>query len=201
MVGNEALSKMKLFQLYQRKVKPDGDAADYHRFLVSMGIEGTPITQRDFDRRKEQLRQLQDWLLTKPDKGGKAQADRWRREQYMKNLWRWKIGMDEKHEWDWRGLEKADDLLKDNFYYPFIELMENRMKMGAFRYGPLFRQNLKNYDTAVNARRRIERYIRTRNKECLVDAANMLMIEFARPSRKGTYFSSEDDGEHAIEKV
>ncbi len=54
---------------------------------------------------------------------------------------------------------------------------DNRMKMGDFRYGPIIRQNLDNYDVAQEFDRRLKEAIKTKNLEYIVDAYNMLRIE------------------------
>ena len=67
--------------------------------------------------------------------------------------------------------------------------------MGAFRYG-LLKDQVGGYDNVGSAIRRLEHYRRTGNCEHLVDAANLMMIEFVSSVHPLKHFTSVDDGEH-----
>ena len=79
----------------------------------------------------------------------------------------------------------------------FESLMRNRMVQGAFRYGRLGAKGKPHYDRLMEIRRRLERYEDTGNLECLVDAANVALLEFVEGRHPDRHFASVDDGEHA----
>jgi hypothetical protein len=74
--------------------------------------------------------------------------------------------------------------------------MRLRLIMGAFRYGKLHGQGKPAYDRVGSAKARLDLYLRTHNQEHLVDAANLLLLEFEEPSYPDAYFESADDGIH-----
>lgn len=126
-------------------------------------------------------------------------------EFFCDNLWRWKCGLSEK------DYNKRDKLtpgsvtsIKEDLPDEFEEILQAanvRMDMGRFRYGPIKRQSLENYDVAKECIKRIQRYIdgNRENLEHLVDAFNMCRIEFYKGKKAGKKIISIDDGEHAEE--
>jgi len=52
------------------------------------------------------------------------------------------------------------------------------------------------YDTATEAKNRIDRYLEDGNTEHLVDAANMCLLEFEFGNHPDKHFESVDDGVH-----
>lgn len=60
----------------------------------------------------------------------------------------------------------------------FERLMRNRLIQGALRYGRLHARGKPNYDRVAGARKRLDQYQRAGNLECLVDVANMALLEF-----------------------
>lgn len=82
----------------------------------------------------------------------------------------------------------------------FEKLMKNRILMGTLRYGRMSmrRFNQLHYNNCDDAVRRIRLYQATGNAEHLVDAANMLLVEFEVGVHPNKHFSQSDDGEHAI---
>lgn len=128
-------------------------------------------------------------------------------EFFMENAWRWKCGLPEV---DYNKRDKvpakSQDSVYDNLPKEFteiIELADNRMHQGKFRYGPIQRQNLKNFDTANECIKRIQRYINggKENLELIVDALNMCRIEFYKGKLEGKKVICIDDGEHAEEVI
>ena len=84
----------------------------------------------------------------------------------------------------------------------FIELMRNRLIIGALRYGTWemkFRTN-HGYDCIGSAIYRLQQYQKTGNMELLVDAANLCMIEFDGPTHRSPHWESVDDGHHVSKK-
>ncbi len=84
----------------------------------------------------------------------------------------------------------------------FEMLCQNRMVMGAFRYGLIERQRKDKspYDNVGSAIRRLRLYQRTGNREYLVDTANLCMIEFEIGDHPEGHWRPTDDGEHAETK-
>lgn len=78
----------------------------------------------------------------------------------------------------------------------FERLQRNRLLIGAIRYGSITRESLGNYDLMKSIRDRLSRYDQTGNKECLVDAANLLMYEFTFNGHPNAHFEAEDDTLH-----
>jgi hypothetical protein len=82
----------------------------------------------------------------------------------------------------------------------FVELMNNRMCQGYFRYG----RNEENEPAKIRYFEHIlhclDKYLQSGNQEFLVDAANSCRLEFMYPTaHKNPHFISGDDGEHAEE--
>jgi len=69
-----------------------------------------------------------------------------------------------------------ETIRKQNWSAKFIILMNNRMVIGHFRYGPVRQQT--GYDYIEYLQECLEQYIETGNTEFLVDISNMAMIEF-----------------------
>jgi hypothetical protein len=59
----------------------------------------------------------------------------------------------------------------------FIQLADNRMKMGDFRYGNLQNQRLDLFDVKAELIKRMNRSYQTKNKEDVLDTYNMYRIE------------------------
>lgn len=77
----------------------------------------------------------------------------------------------------------------------FERYRKNRMLMGYFRYGSLQSQIGKaKYDNVGSIQKRLSIYKSDRNREHLVDIANLAMIEFA--THPDYPFRASDDGIH-----
>lgn len=88
--------------------------------------------------------------------------------------------------------------LRETEWVPqFEQYMRNRLVMGAMRY-ETFDEKLKGnkYDCLGYVKRKLIEYESTGNLECLVDAANLLMIEFAAPHHPNPHFNPGDDASH-----
>lgn len=95
------------------------------------------------------------------------------------------------------------DRLRETEWSPrFERLMRNRLIMGSFRY-QRFNEKAQsfNYNGAMEAIERIQRYQDDGNTEHLVDAANMCLLEFEFGSHPKKHFQSVDDGKHAKEST
>lgn len=73
----------------------------------------------------------------------------------------------------------------------FEQLMRNRLIMGAFRYGLIEKQDWTKHDLIAYTKNRISEYEKTDNLEMLVDAANLLLLEF-RKYRNSKPFIAKD---------
>ena len=75
-------------------------------------------------------------------------------------------------------------------------LMQHRMIMGGYRYGPTKLQKKREFDNISDIKRRLELYNDTGNMEHLLDAANITIIECLKQSHPNFHFESIDDGVH-----
>ena len=85
-----------------------------------------------------------------------------------------------------------DELLKTQFHHEFVRLMENRMIMGAFRYGDVDGQDLSDYDFLSSIRKRLDLYEADGNREHLVDAANITGMAFRFDGHPLAHFKAID---------
>lgn len=113
---------------------------------------------------------------------------------FLSNLWRWACGLPEHDEPQVYRFTLAQ--ARENWSDKFIGLMRNRMLLGIYRYGYFRDPNQPKYDRIESALRRIRAYAETGNTETLVDAANLLMIEFEIGNHPNKHFAAVDDGVH-----
>ncbi len=67
----------------------------------------------------------------------------------------------------------------------FIGLMKNRLVMGAFRYGLMAKQDYCLYDLTGQAAKKFDKYLKTKNLEYIVDAANNCLLAYVHWKRQG----------------
>ena len=79
----------------------------------------------------------------------------------------------------------------------FEQFMRNRLIIGFFRYGGISKNK---YDNIGYIRSKIKKYIKTGNLECLVDIANLAMVEYIVSEHPKKHFKAEDDITHAKTK-
>ena len=94
------------------------------------------------------------------------------------------------------GLPSYEERQESEWCSAFEQGMRNRLVLGSYRYSPLKYQDLFLYDFIKETRRRLQLYDRYHNLEYLIDAANMLMIEFIKGQKLGYQMKSSDDGIH-----
>lgn len=111
------------------------------------------------------------------------------KEFFLKNLWLWKCGMVEMN---------IKEYNMESWSWEFQKLMQNRCMVGACRYGGLKSLTKKQYDRVNDIRRRLKKYEETKNKEHLIDIANICMLEFEEGD--GILISQEDT-EHTKLKI
>lgn len=78
----------------------------------------------------------------------------------------------------------------------FETLMRNRLVMGAMRYGPIHNGMKTDYDRVKGMRKRLDQYADTGNTECLVDVANLALLEFEEGAHPLKHFQ-QLDGDHS----
>lgn len=107
---------------------------------------------------------------------------------FIRNLWLWKCNLPE------MNFDKEDymQLKKSEWSEEFEKLMKNRLLVGALRYGKLNTDKPK-YNRMESIKKRITVYQKTKNKEILVDVANLCLLEFEEGEG---IFKALDDSEH-----
>jgi hypothetical protein len=70
------------------------------------------------------------------------------------------------------------ELARTEWSPQFERYMRNRLAVGAFRYGRLQAPGKPAWDRIAGMEKRIAQYRQTGNTECLVDVANMALLEF-----------------------
>ena len=117
-------------------------------------------------------------------------------QEYLRNLWRWKCGMSEprapENSPDIRFLERIqlnprfESLMPEHFFSVELQKLRlNRVVMGFFRYGDNRRTSLAATNYCGEAVRRIKKYSDTLKLEYVVDALNILMLEFIGAELRG----------------
>jgi hypothetical protein len=98
------------------------------------------------------------------------------------------------------GAMSLEELQKSEWSSLFEQLMRNRLVMGAFRYGRLGAEGKPQFNRAAYMMLCIQKYKKTGNLECLVDVANLALVEFVEGKHPKRHFYTEEDGkEHAQE--
>ena len=122
-------------------------------------------------------------------------------EFFMDNAWRWKCGLKEKQEFDRLrpGSVNLEDMIQTEWDDEFEQLMRNRLLMGAMRYGKISESGKPQYDRISSIISRLKKYQDDGNKEHLVDAANICLMEFVECCHPLAHFTAVDDGEHTKE--
>lgn len=115
---------------------------------------------------------------------------------YLAELWKRVVGLDEHND----RLPPLAVLRRTEWSEEFEQAMRVRLIVGAFRYGRLQHggpraesRGKPAYDRIGSIVRRIEMYRKTKNKEALVDIANLCLCEFVEGDGE---FKPVDDGEH-----
>lgn len=116
---------------------------------------------------------------------------------HLANLWRWKCGMEE------RTLEKPDlpTIIQTQWSDEFEKLMRDRLLMGAFRYGLFGEAGKPSFNSVESAISRLRKYVETGNKEHLVDAANLCLVEYIEGKHPNAHLAIADDGEEHVKQV
>ncbi len=102
---------------------------------------------------------------------------------------------------DKAGVSEQIDLIefrRTEWSSEFERLMRNRLIMGALRYGRFGSEEKAQYDCISSCISRLKKYQATGNREHLVDAANLCLVEFIEGRHPHAHFASIDDGEHVL---
>ena len=116
---------------------------------------------------------------------------------HLQNLWRWSCGLEEyPYPEDVVGtLPSPREIGESQWCNEFEQLMRNRIIMGTFRYGAL-RGGGGTYDNIQSAIDRLVLYQDSGNKEHLVDAANLCLVEWVEEVHPDAHWCATDDGIH-----
>jgi hypothetical protein len=90
-------------------------------------------------------------------------------------------------------LERIQEAVQAKRDPHFDEVRNARLTMGHLRYETTGRDFLDKVGSAI---KRLQEYVKTGNREHLADAANLIEIEWCRPSFEGAYWESQDCGGH-----
>lgn len=89
-------------------------------------------------------------------------------------------------------MDKREEIFKKDFSEAFIDKMKNAIEMSHYKYG----WAKKTYPELAQAYKciaeRLEAYIKTHNKEYLIDVANFAMLEFLYPAFPDARYSPSD---------
>jgi len=91
-----------------------------------------------------------------------------------------------------KKLPPLEELRKKQQVPEFDELANNRLVMGAFRYGPIEDQNFDNYDLTGECKKRLDLFDDDKNLEHLLDGSNMLKLRWYWGRKKGEKFQAID---------
>lgn len=114
---------------------------------------------------------------------------------FFRQAWRRLTGLPE--ESPPQKMPDLDEIRQRQWSPEFVELMQNRFVIGAFRYGFFGRQ--KSYDHLEAIERKCRLYRETGNDEFLVDIANYALAEFVVGEHPQKHFSALDDHHHLSE--
>lgn len=95
-----------------------------------------------------------------------------------------------------KKMPSLDELIATETNDTFMQLMRNRLVMGAFRYGRMKDKEKGEYKLLESLKRKLNMYQQTGNLEYLVDAANYLLLEFTYPHVDNPHFNATDDIDH-----
>ena len=89
-------------------------------------------------------------------------------------------------------MDTREEIMKRDFSEEFVTKMKNAIEMSHHKYGWMS----KTYPELAQAykciQERLEMYIKTHNKDYLVDIANFAMIEFKHPSFEDAKYTPTD---------
>lgn len=112
---------------------------------------------------------------------------------FIRNLWRDFSGLPEE-EW----VIPTKNIHETEWSNEFEMLMRNRLIVGGLRYGKIKDSNIPLFSNIDYAISKLNKFKSTGNKECLVDAANLCLVEFETTKHPNANWNALDDTEHKI---
>lgn len=89
-------------------------------------------------------------------------------------------------------MKTREQILKQDFSEAFVTKMKNAIEMSHYKYGDA----RKTYPELAQAYKciaeHLELYVKTKNKDYLVDVANFAMLEFLYPAFKEAHYTPTD---------
>lgn len=89
-------------------------------------------------------------------------------------------------------MKTREEILKQDFSESFVFKMKNAIEMSHYKYGDA----RKTYPELAQAykciQERLDLYVKTQNKEYLVDVANFAMLEFLYPAFENAHYTPTD---------
>ena len=114
------------------------------------------------------------------------------------------IGLPPRGQLPWpqrtHGEWHIETLKRSELDFSVIELMRNRLIMGAFRYGKVGAKDKPAYDRVSSIRRRLSLYEQEGNLEHLIDIMNECYLDFVEPTHPKAHWDPSDDSEVHTER-
>lgn len=89
-------------------------------------------------------------------------------------------------------METREEILKRDFLEEFVKKMKNAIEMSHYKYGWASKTYPELAQAYKCAAERLEAYIKTQNKEYLIDVANFAMLEYLYPAFKNAHYTPTD---------
>lgn len=118
---------------------------------------------------------------------------------FLNNLWRDLAGLPEIDLFTRNNVADLRTLRETEFNPLFRKLKDNRLVMGAFRYGRFHDPNKPHWDYIKRIYQECILYEEDGNLEHLVDISNMAELEFQNSRHPKKHFRKTDDGLHCVE--
>lgn len=88
--------------------------------------------------------------------------------------------------------DSREEILRRDFSSAFVEKMQNAIVTSHFKYGWANKTYPELAQAYKCAKERMEEYVKTHNKEYLVDVANFVMLEFLYPAFSDARYTPTD---------
>lgn len=101
---------------------------------------------------------------------------------------------------DTERMPSLSEIKANEWSSEFERLMRNRLILGRIRYGSMYAQGRTTTKSRMDyIKKQCEIYRASGNEECLVDIANIAMVEFVKHEHPKHHFRAIDDGCHVDE--
>lgn len=117
---------------------------------------------------------------------------------FLRDLWRRSAGLPPIPSSPYYYLPSAKEVRKYNseMSKKFRALCDNRLVVGAYRYGPLLADDKPHYNRVSVILSRLQEYKQTGNTELLVDIANLAFLEFLEGEHPKRHFKARSRAQH-----